>query len=87
MADVVRLIREINARGVGILLVEQNAAVALDLAQHGYIMESGKIVLDGSPDELQENRDIQEFYLGMGREGQTSYRDAKLYHRRKRWLS
>ncbi len=87
VADVVRLIREINARGVGILLVEQNAAVALDLAQHGYIMESGKIVLDGSPDELQEDRDIQEFYLGMGREGQTSYRDAKLYHRRKRWLS
>ncbi len=87
VADVVRLIREINARGVGILLVEQNAAVALDLAQHGYIMENGKIVLDGSPDELQEDRDIQEFYLGMGREGQTSYRDAKLYHRRKRWLS
>ena len=85
--DVVRLIREINETGVSILLVEQNAAIALDLAEHGYVMENGKIVLDGTSTELREDRDIQEFYLGRGDQGHTSYADAKLYHRRKRWLS
>jgi branched-chain amino acid transport system ATP-binding protein len=85
--DVVRLIREINAAGVGILLVEQNAAIALELAEHAYIMENGRIVIDGSSDELAEDRDVQEFYLGKGGEGVISYREAKRYHRRKRWLS
>ena len=89
VADVAALIHEINQTGVGILLVEQNAAMALDLAQHGYVLENGKVVIDGPSDELRKDRDFQEFYLGLGG-GATerkSYRDVKLYRRRKRWLS
>jgi branched-chain amino acid transport system ATP-binding protein len=85
--EVARLIREINASGVAILLVEQNAAMALDLARHGYIMENGKIVLDGTAEELKSDKDIREFYLGLGGEAARSYRNVKLYRRRKRWLS
>ncbi len=85
--DVARLIAEINAGGVGILLVEQNAAMALDLAKHGYVMENGKVVLDGSADELKSDKDIREFYLGLGTDAAKSYRHVKLYRRRKRWLS
>lgn len=87
VAQVGELIREINADGVSILLVEQNATMALSLASYGYVMENGKIVLDGTADELRADKDIQEFYLGLGREGQRSYRNVKLYRRRKRWLS
>ncbi len=87
VADVAALIREINADGVSILLVEQNAGMALDLADHGYIMENGKVVLDGSAEELAADKDIQEFYLGLGESGQRSYREVKLYRRKKRWLS
>lgn len=87
VADVMDLIREINAEGVSILLVEQNAAVALELADYGYIMENGRIVLDGPSDELQQDQDIQEFYLGLSHAGQKSYRDIKHYRRRRRWLS
>ena len=88
--DVARLIREINAQGVTILLVEQNAGMALDLASYGYIMENGRIVFDGPSEPLKGDRDIRDFYLGLG--GDTSnerrsFRDAKLYRRRKRWLS
>lgn len=86
-ADVMNLIREINAEGVGILLVEQNAAIALELADYGYILENGKIVLDGEAATLTADQDIQEFYLGVGHQGQRNYRDVKLYRRRKRWLS
>ena len=86
-ADVMNLIREINAEGVGILLVEQNAAIALELADYGYILENGKIVLDGEAADLTADQDIQEFYLGLGHQGQRNYRDVKLYRRRKRWLS
>ncbi len=85
--EVASLIAEINAEGVAILLVEQNAAMALDLAQHGYILENGKVVLDGSAAELKSDKDIREFYLGLGVEGARSYRQVKLYRRRKRWLS
>ncbi len=84
--DVARLIREINAQGVAVLLVEQNAALALDLAHHGYVMESGRVVIDGTPDELRADQDVQEFYLGLGG-AKRSYRDVKLYRRRRRWLS
>jgi branched-chain amino acid transport system ATP-binding protein len=89
VAEVAEIIREINADGVAVLLVEQNAAMALDLAQHGYILENGKVVLDGPSDVLRRDRDIQEFYLGLGAagEGRKSYRDVKHYRRRKRWLS
>jgi branched-chain amino acid transport system ATP-binding protein len=85
--DVARLIAEINRDGVSILLVEQNATMALDLAHHGYIMENGKIVLDGDAQTLKADKDIREFYLGLGSEGARSYREVKLYRRRKRWLS
>ncbi|HEX9242195.1 MAG TPA: ABC transporter ATP-binding protein [Anaeromyxobacter sp.] len=66
------------------LLVEQNANLALQIADYGYIMESGRIVLDGEPDKLRANEDVKEFYLGGG--GATRYRNLKFYKRRKRWL-
>ena len=70
-----------------VLLVEQNARRALEIADHGYIMEQGRIVLEGSADELAENPDVKEFYLGLGEGGgRKSYRDVKHYRRRKRWL-
>ena len=70
-----------------ILLVEQNANMALLVSSYGYIMENGKIVLDGPVARLREDRDVQEFYLGGGGEARKSYRDLKHYKRRKRWLS
>ena len=74
--------------GTTMLLVEQNAARALDIAHYGYVMENGRVVLEGSPDELRGNADIKEFYLGLSNLGErTSYRDVKRYRRRKRWLS
>ncbi len=87
LADVAELIRSINADGVGILLVEQNAHVALSLADHAYVMENGRVVLDGPAEELKEDDDVQEFYLGLGGQGAKSYREVKRYRRRKRWLS
>ncbi len=80
------LIVEINAAGTGILLIEQNAAMALSIAHHGYVMENGVTVMDAPAARLREDADIQEFYLGVGAEG-TSLRDVKHYKRRKRWLS
>ena len=71
-----------------VLLVEQNAALALDIADHGYVMENGRIVLEGPADSLRQNSDIKEFYLGLNEAGaRKSYRDTKNYRRRKRWLS
>jgi branched-chain amino acid transport system ATP-binding protein len=88
VAEVAALIREINQDGVAILLVEQNAAMALELAQHGYILENGKVVIDGPSETLRNDKDVQEFYLGLGGAAERkSYRDVKLYRRRKRWLS
>ncbi|QNG19079.1 ABC transporter ATP-binding protein [Rhodococcus triatomae] len=82
------LVVEINAAGTGVLLVEQNAAMALEIAHHGYVMENGKIVMDGPAEVLRDDADIREFYLGLGAEGAgSSYRDVKHYRRRKRWLS
>jgi branched-chain amino acid transport system ATP-binding protein len=82
---VVRMNRE---EQVSILLAEQNAAMALRVVQYGYVMESGRIVLDGEAKMLRENEDVKEFYLGLTGVGQRrSYRDVKHYHRRKRWLS
>jgi branched-chain amino acid transport system ATP-binding protein len=86
--DVARLIRSIRDEdGVSILIVEQNASVALELADYGYILENGRVVLDGTADALKADPDIQEFYLGLGGEASSSYRDVKRYRRRKRWLS
>src|SRR5207302_10465945 len=71
-----------------VLLVEQNAALALTIAEHGYVMENGSIVLDGTAAMLTQNADIEEFYLGLTEVGsRRSYRDVKHYKRRKRWLS
>jgi branched-chain amino acid transport system ATP-binding protein len=71
-----------------VLLVEQNATMALRIADHGYVMENGRIVLEGTGDSLRENADIKEFYLGLTEVGaRKSYRDVKHYKRRKRWLS
>lgn len=80
------LIVEINKQGTGVLLVEQNAAMALSIADHGYVMENGKIVMDAPAQALKEDEDVQEFYLGTGA-GAGSLRDVKHYKRRKRWLS
>jgi branched-chain amino acid transport system ATP-binding protein len=74
--------------GLSVLLVEQNAAMALTVAHHGYVMENGRIVIEGSAASLRANSDIREFYLGLNQLGaRKSYRDAKHYKRRKRWLS
>jgi branched-chain amino acid transport system ATP-binding protein len=84
-AIVQRLNRE---RKLTVLLVEQNATLALTIAGYGYVMENGRIVLDGTADALRENADIKEFYLGLTEVGaRKSYRDVKHYKRRKRWLS
>ncbi len=82
------LIVEINQQGTSVLLVEQNAMMALSIADHGYVMETGKIVMDKPSAELLEDEDVREFYLGLGGEGETrSFRDVKHYRRKKRWLS
>jgi branched-chain amino acid transport system ATP-binding protein len=82
------LIVEINKQGTTVLLVEQNAKMALSIAEHGYIMETGKIVMDKPAKELLADEDVREFYLGLKKEGSTkSFRDVKHYKRRKRWLS
>jgi branched-chain amino acid transport system ATP-binding protein len=71
-----------------VLLVEQNAALALEVADHGYVMENGRIVLEGPAASLRENSDVKEFYLGLNESGtRRSYHDVKRYRRRKRWLS
>jgi branched-chain amino acid transport system ATP-binding protein len=79
------IIVDINASGTAVLLVEQNATMALSIATHGYVMETGRIVKDGPGPELLEDPDIKEFYLGVGEAGRRSYRDVKTYRRRKRW--
>jgi branched-chain amino acid transport system ATP-binding protein len=86
--EIFGIIRRLNEDlGTTVLLVEQNARLALDIADHGYIMEQGRIVLEGPAAELAENPDVKEFYLGLGEEGgRKSYRDVKHYKRRKRWL-
>jgi branched-chain amino acid transport system ATP-binding protein len=69
------------------LLVEQNAKVALELADYGYVMENGRVVIDGPGEKLRDNEDIKEFYLGLSKVGhRRSYREVKHYKRRKRWL-
>jgi branched-chain amino acid transport system ATP-binding protein len=85
--EVFAIIRQINRDlGVTILLVEQNARMALQAASYGYIMESGKVVLDGTAEELANNEDVKEFYLGGGGEERRSFKNLKSYKRRKRWL-
>ncbi len=87
--EIFDIIQRINQeQGTTILLVEQNANLALQIAHYAYIMENGRIVLDGTPEVLRENADVREFYLGLTEVGQRkSYREVKHYKRRKRWLS
>jgi branched-chain amino acid transport system ATP-binding protein len=73
--------------GVSFLLAEQNTNMALRFASYGYILENGRVVLDGAADTLRQNEDVKEFYLGMGAGGRKSFRDVKHYRRRKRWLA
>ncbi len=87
--EIFHIIKRINAeQGTTILLVEQNANLTLQVADYAYIMENGRIVLEGYPSDLRENADVREFYLGLTEVGQRkSYREVKHYKRRKRWLS
>jgi len=79
------IIVQLNEQGTSVLLVEQNAAMALSIAARGSVMETGKVVKDGTAEELNADRDIQEFYLGVGEAGRRSFRDVKSYRRKKRW--
>ena len=74
-------------QGVSFLLAEQNTNIALRFAKYGYILESGRVVLDGEAGALRENEDVKEFYLGIAAEGRKSFKDVKHYKRRKRWLA
>ena len=86
--EIFDIINRINKeQGTGIILVEQNARMALGLSRQGYVMENGRVVLDGTAEELRNNEDIKEFYLGLSTEGKRkSFREIKHYKRRKRWL-
>jgi branched-chain amino acid transport system ATP-binding protein len=82
------IIVDINQQGTSVLLIEQNAHMALSIADYGYIMETGKVVMDGDSDKLLADEDVQEFYLGLHGEGERrSFHEVKHYKRRKRWLS
>ena len=84
MAQLVTLKKDL---GLTVLLVEQSAHLALEIADYGYIMENGRVVLDGTPERLRHHKDVQEFYLGqVGGKGRRSYRDVKQYHRSRRWF-
>jgi branched-chain amino acid transport system ATP-binding protein len=86
--EIFGIVKGLNeSEGVSFLLAEQNTNVALRFAHYGYILESGRVVMDGPADELRENPDVKEFYLGMSEEGRKSFRNVRSYRRRKRWLS
>ena len=86
--EVFEIVRDLNTReGVTFLLAEQNTNMALRYADYGYILENGRIVMDGAAADLRENQDVKEFYLGMGGGERKSFKDVKSYKRRKRWLA
>lgn len=86
--QIFNIVKTLNEEeGYTFLLAEQNTNVALRFAHYGYILESGRVVMDGPANELRENPDVKEFYLGMSDEGRKSFRDVRSYRRRKRWLS
>jgi branched-chain amino acid transport system ATP-binding protein len=87
--EIYEIIERINTeQKMAILLVEQNARAALGIADYGYVMENGRVVLEGSAEKLRDNEDVQEFYMGLSTVGsKKSYRDVKHYRRRKRWLA
>ena len=86
--EVFEIVKDLNTKErVTFLLAEQNTNMALRYADHGYILESGRIVMEGAAKELRENEDVKEFYLGMGGGDRKSFKDVKSYKRRKRWLA
>ncbi|MDH3451690.1 MAG: ABC transporter ATP-binding protein, partial [Gammaproteobacteria bacterium] len=85
--EIFEIVRQLNEKeGVTMLLAEQNTNVALRFARYGYILETGRVVMDGDAQTLLNNEDVREFYLGVSSEGRKSFRDVKHYRRRKRWL-
>ncbi|MCY4099361.1 MAG: ABC transporter ATP-binding protein [Rhodobacteraceae bacterium] len=85
--EIFEIVKDLNEKEkVSILLAEQNTNMALKYSNYGYILESGRIVMDGPSEDLRENPDIKEFYLGMSEAGRKSFRDTRSYRRRKRWL-
>ena len=86
--EVFEIVKDLNNKErVTFLLAEQNTNMALKYADYGYIMESGRVVMDGAADYLRTNEDVKEFYLGMGGGERKSFKDVKSYKRRKRWLA
>ncbi len=86
--EIFTIVKDLNEKeGATFLLAEQNTNVALRYAHYGYILESGRVVMDGPAADLRENPDVKEFYLGMSDEGRKSFRDVRSYRRRKRWLA
>ena len=86
--EIFEIVRDLNQReGVSFLLAEQNTNVALRYADYGYILENGRVMMDGAARSLAENEDVKEFYLGVSGAGRTSFRETKFYRRRKRWLA
>ena len=88
VAEIFEIVKDLNTKeGVSFLLAEQNTNVALKYADYGYILESGRVVMDGEAASLASNEDVKEFYLGISSGERTSFRDVKSYRRRKRWLA
>jgi branched-chain amino acid transport system ATP-binding protein len=86
--EIYEIVRRLNTEGkVSFLLAEQNTNIALRYADYGYILENGRVVMDGAAERLRANDDVKEFYLGLSAGGRKSYRDVKHYRRRKRWLT
>jgi branched-chain amino acid transport system ATP-binding protein len=86
--EIFAIVKRLNEQErVSFLLAEQNTMVALRYADYGYILENGRVVMDGEAAKLRENDDVKEFYLGLSSAGRRSFRDTKFYRRRKRWLS
>ena len=86
--EIFEIVKDLNEKeGVSFLLAEQNTNVALRFAHYGYILESGRVVMDGTAEDLRENPDVKEFYFGISDKGRKSFRDGRSYRRRKRWLS
>ena len=86
--EIFEIVRNLNEQeGVTFLLAEQNTNIALRYADFGYILETGRIVMDGPAKELRENPDVKEFYLGMSESGRKSFRNVRSYRRRKRWMN
>ena len=85
--QIFEIVAEINKKeGVTILLAEQNTNIALQYAEYAYILENGRVVMEGTAESMRDNEDVKEFYLGISGEGRQSFKDVKQYRRRKRWL-